>query len=443
MNNCTASSPRQATDLARFAADIPRRTTPTALFEPRQSHCTSVLKPECFHVLKKRASISDMQTEPIATSEPNVNSEQFEDPEPTSLTPAEQEQLSEAEHEIAPVSFQGRDFPVDSLVQRLNNDYIKVPRFGHNDPDISAPGFQRGFVWTKAQMDRFIESLLLGYPVPGIFLVRQEDNRYLVLDGQQRLITLQKFYAGSHNHREFSLENVSDKFKDLTYNSLSLDLRLALDNSYFNATIVEASGPDDMEAIYQIFERLNSGGTPLTPHEIRVALYPGKFIDYLEELNQSSDWRSLYGKESPRIRDQELILRIFALYCDADEYSSPLKSFLNGFARKYRLLNEDKPYILSVGKLFREASKLLYESVGKLALRTGGYSVNAAKTEAIFVGLMKRLASNPELTPESVRKAMAKLDSDNQFFMAIQGSTSNPNAVDIRLARAIKAFADI
>ena len=66
-------------------------------------------------------------------------------------------------------------------------------------------------------MDRFIESLLLEYPIPGIFLVRQADKRYLVLDGQQRLSTLAAFYSGFHDRREFALHNVADEFKGLTY----------------------------------------------------------------------------------------------------------------------------------------------------------------------------------------------------------------------------------
>ncbi|KQP73962.1 hypothetical protein ASF40_00895 [Microbacterium sp. Leaf288] len=57
-------------------------------------------------------------------------------------------------------------------------------------------------------MDRFVESLLLGFPIPGLFLVRQQDKRYLVLDGQQRLKTLQAFHKGVHQGKVFSLANV-------------------------------------------------------------------------------------------------------------------------------------------------------------------------------------------------------------------------------------------
>lgn len=114
------------------------------------------------------------------------------------LTNEEHEDLTSAETVALEVIYNGQDFDVDGLVRRVRNEDIKIPQFGHNDPDIESEGFQRGFVWSRPQMDRFVESLLLGFPIPSIFLVRQQDRRYLVLDGQQRLLTLHDFYEGVH-----------------------------------------------------------------------------------------------------------------------------------------------------------------------------------------------------------------------------------------------------
>src|SRR4051812_48431475 len=96
------------------------------------------------------------------------------------LTDEEAADLNEAEDAVLPVSYSGQDFDVNGLVRRLNSEDILVPTFGHQDARIASAGFQRSFVWNRPQMDRFIESLLLGYPIPGIFLVRQADRRYLV-----------------------------------------------------------------------------------------------------------------------------------------------------------------------------------------------------------------------------------------------------------------------
>lgn len=127
----------------------------------------------------------------------------------------------------------------------------------------------------------------------------------------------------------------------MTYETLPDDLRRTFDDTFIQATIVSTDGStESLEAIYQIFERLNSGGTQLTPHEIRVALYAGPFIDYVESLNRSADWRFLYGRRSARLRDQELVLRIVALYVSAATYRRPLKRYLNEFVGEHRLLDK-------------------------------------------------------------------------------------------------------
>jgi hypothetical protein len=267
------------------------------------------------------------------------------------------------------VSYKGTDFDVEGLVRRLNRGDVIVPTFGHmRDFPIETARFQRGFVWTRPQMDRFIESLLLEYPIPGIFLVRQADKRYLVLDGQQRLSTLAAFYSGLHEKREFALHNVADEFKGFTYNTLSDELRRTLDSTFIQATIVETDGStESLDAVYQVFERLNSGGTQLTPHEIRVALYAGPFIEFLTALNDDPSWRELYGRKSPRLRDQEVVLRVVALYVSPGTYKRPLKKFLNDFVGENRYLtNINSEQIM---KLFHESCRLISEEAGPAALR--------------------------------------------------------------------------
>jgi hypothetical protein len=360
--------------------------------------------------------------------------------ESTFLTDQEEDDLNEAEQQPLAVIYSGQDFDAEGLVRRLGRDDILIPTFGHADDRISSAGFQRGFVWTRSQMDRFIETLLLGYPIPGIFLVKQQDRRYLVLDGQQRLRTLQHFYAGVHDGREFVLRNVGDRFKGVSYKTLHEEQRRQLDNSYFQATIVDTDGSEQsLEAIYQIFERLNSGGTQLTPHEIRVALYAGPFIDFLDELNRMPSWRQLYGKPSPRVRDQELILRILALHFDGESYTRPLKSFLNRFVAEHRMLT-DLP-IAEIRTLFEQAANLMLEGPGREAIRPRGRQVNAALTEAIFVGLLKRLTMPAGPSPEAVTQAVGAISDDPNVIDSTTGGTADEEKVKTRIGRAIDHLA--
>ena len=359
------------------------------------------------------------------------------------LTSDEYEEITAAEPEAGPVSYSGTDFDVEGLVRRLVRGDIAIPSFGHGDPTLEVAGFQRGFVWRRPQMDRFIESLLLGFPIPGIILVQQVDKRYLVLDGQQRLRTLKAFYEGLHNKKEFVLENVAKEFKGLTYRTLTPELRRQLDNTFIQATIVRTDGSrSSLEAIYQVFERLNSGGTQLTPHEIRIALYPGAFVELLAQVNEIEEWRDLYGAKSPRLRDQELILRIFALYLNAENYTAPQKKFLNDFLGRYRELagfpTEQVVY------LFRQSAKLLLEAEGRRALRYQSSQVNAALTEAVFVGLMRRQeATRRPVDPENVPVALNSLTSNPEMTAAISRATANEDAVRTRLELATRSFESV
>ena len=357
------------------------------------------------------------------------------------LTDNEAEELDEASPESYKVSYSGQDFDVDGLVRRLNRDDMLVPKFGHQDDRITTAGFQRGFVWNKPQMDRFIESLLLGYPIPGILLVRQPDKRYLILDGQQRLRTLQRFYEGSHQDRPFVLQNVSREFRGLRYSNLTEEQRRTIDNTYINATIVDTDGsPESQEAIYQIFERLNSGGTQLTAHEIRVALYAGPLIDRLHNLNHNPDWRSLYGNPSPRLRDQELVLRIIALFCGADEYVRPLKRFLNHFVSANRVTAS--PVVDEAEDLFASAAKLLNEGPGASALRRRGRQINVAQTDAVFVGLMRALRER-KFTPQMVEAAVDLIRQDVTLDEFMTTGTSREESIHTRLDAATRAFAEV
>lgn len=356
-----------------------------------------------------------------------------------SLTHEELEDMDAAEPEPVEVTFSTQDFDISGLVRRLDSNSMLVPQFGNEDDRITTAGFQRGFVWKKSQMDRFIESLLLGYPVPGIFLVKQaEDNRLLVLDGQQRLRTLQWFYGNTYLGRPFELVNVGDSLKSLTYRTLPEDMQRLLDDSYMQATIVSADGsPETNDAIYQIFERLNSGGTQLTPHEIRVALYAGPFIDYLESLNQDLSWRRLYGPRSARIRDQELVLRILALYTDSQLYTRPQKTFLNNFTSRNR---NNVTSVQAAGQLFLSASTVLLEAVGPEALRRlGSRQVNTAQTEAVYVGLMRALAANRVV--RDLQGAVESLKRSADFQTVTGRATADNEVVRDRLSIATKELA--
>jgi len=352
----------------------------------------------------------------------------------------EREETFPQAHEL---TYFGTDFDVHGLVRRLNQGDIVVPSFDPSEmPGVDLAGFQRRFVWHKYQMDRFIESLLLGYPVPGIFLVQQADKKLLVLDGQQRLRTLQSYYKGVIGKETvFKLESVSDHLRDLTYEDLDPEQRRALDNTFIHATIVKydpAAGGD--EAVYQVFERLNAGGTNLYPHEIRVALYHGELVSFIRDLNQNSDWRSLYGAPSPRLKDQELILRFISLFSDSANYKKPLKGFLNGFLKNHQNMQGIDQDVLR--QIFETTCSVINAGLGKSAFRLKA-QINAALVDSIMCGIANRLSDGPLASLDQLKPAYESLTSNEEFLSSIARATADEDRVQKRLSLARSAFTQL
>jgi hypothetical protein len=340
------------------------------------------------------------------------------------------------------LTFYGADYPVDGLVKRLNNNDVIVPSFDPaNDLVTDVEAFQRKFVWKKAQCDRFIESLLLGMPVPGIFLVQQGDKRLLVLDGQQRLLTLMAFYGGVLNKKEFALEYVQTKFKGLTYKGLDEGSRRTLDDSIIHATIIKKTQEsDDLSSIYSLFERLNSGGTQLSPHEIRIALVSGPFMRLIRDLNEHPSWRNIFGSPSKSLKDQELILRFFALHSDAAAYKSPMKDFLTQFAKKNSSMDKDAGEALRA--TFEKTIDALYSALGSKVFRVSN-ALNAAVFDSVMVGLARRISNGVPIDPGKLVDAYEGLLKNEKYVAAIDKATAREGQVQDRLIEATKAFSEV
>mgnify|MGYP002784279752 FL=1 len=363
----------------------------------------------------------------------------------------------QADEEIAfkyAITSYGADYDVAGLVQRLKRE------------DIIVPEFQRNYVWNQADASRFIESLLLGLPVPGIFLSKNDKQQLLVIDGQQRLKSLEYFYEGlfgekeedgktgsSQNgsrrqaRREFALSlDEKSPFNGQTYRSLSTETRRHLDNSIIHATVVKQEEPsDDQSSIYLIFERLNRGGRVLQPQEIRACIYQGKFNALLQELNQDECWREIFGKKHSRMKDQELILRFLALrYQDEkskidgkSKYERPMKEFLNKYMSMNReLALESKDQIKNA---FTQTISFAKRVFGERAFKPEKV-LNAAVFDAVMVGLAERLKQGVIEDESAALDAYQSLISNEEFAEKCRRATANEDSVRDRIRLATDAF---
>ena len=322
----------------------------------------------------------------------------------------------------------GADYPIDSLMKRIKDEVIFVPPF------------QRQFVWNINEASKFIESLILGLPVPGIFLSKEKDtNRLLVVDGQQRLLSLYFFYQGYFDKLLFKLQNVQEDLVGRTYSTLKVHDRIRLDDSILHATIVRQDEPDDNDSsVYQIFERLNSGGRALKPQEIRACIYYGEFNELLNELIKEKSWRMIFGRvPDERLKEQELILRFFSLLFYRDKYEKPLKGFLNTYMNVNRNLGCNSADEL--GDIFKRTYDFIIKAIGPKPFRIKR-NLNLGAFDAISIGLAERLKHGDIFDLSEFKSAYDDLTKSDDFVSVVQGGTSDERNVEKRLEMAITAF---
>lgn len=330
--------------------------------------------------------------------------------------------IQETESPRLEVEYYGADFPVDILVKRME------------EQEFIIPGFQRDYVWKEEEASRFIETLLLGLPSPSLFLAKDKfSKKYLVIDGQQRLKTLQYFFQESFpNGKVFKLKKVVQQLEGLTYSTLPLSERRELGNAIIHCIIISESY--DLQGIFYLFERLNTTGTPLNSQEIRNAIYHGSFSELLQNLSSNETWRELYGKDDIRANEQEHILRFLALHFDLENYSGNMKNFLNQFMLK----NKDLDIISG-----NEMKNIFFKTIDFLKNCIGSKVFHEKKKfQILFDSVMLLTAQELEkgLECSKFKKFYELLINDKHFWSFSQPSTTNRKNLMTRLEYVQKLY---
>ncbi len=322
----------------------------------------------------------------------------------------------------------GADYTVDTIIKRMKSEAFFVPKF------------QRRFVWSQRHSSRFIESLLMGLPVPGIFLYKDADNRHLVVDGQQRLRTLQYFYSGLFLEKSFRLVGVSPQWEGKTYDDLETSDKLKLDDSIVHATIFQQDEPkESLRSLYFVFERINSGGIRLSPQEIRNCISDSPVLEAVRMLNEDGKWRAIFGeKRQARLKDQELVLRALAMIELRAEYYTPMRDFLNDFASERGKVSPAR--LKGLEGIFRESISLVLDAIGKGAFRPSR-ALNAAVFEAVIVGIAARVESSDRVIDlQKIKNGYDRLLTNQTFMNACTSATATYESVRTRQRLAIEAF---
>ena len=249
----------------------------------------------------------------------------------------------------------------------------------YDENELVKPELQRKYVWEKIEASRFIESILLGLPVPSIFLAKSGSQK-LIVDGYQRIMTVYDYMRGtfSADQKEFRLSNsprIHRRWRNKLFSELSQDDQRRIRSTTIHAIIFEQKKPENNDAsMYEIFERINTSGRTLLPQEIRNCVYQGSFNAMLFELNDNDIWRKLFGSATSdnRMRDMEYILRFFLIKTDGvlknDGKQIVLKKSLNDFMSLHK--NDSADDIARYKEEFLNTVSLVDENIGEKAFRS-------------------------------------------------------------------------
>lgn len=334
------------------------------------------------------------------------------------------------DQEMEVIVYKIANYPADYTLQGLHDKW--------KAEEIIIPPFQRGFVWTLSQASKLIESFLLGLPVPGIFLYKEKNSqKFLVIDGQQRLKTIFGYFSNSFPDakKSFHLKDVNPKWIEKSFSDLGAPDKLRFKDSVLRAIIVEQLDPDDNTSIFHIVQRLNTGGTSLKPQEVRNCIYQGEFNDLLKELNKEKEWREIIGAPNPdrRMYDIELILRFLALFCNSKVYKKPMKDFLSNFMSN---MNKDKNRSTRINE-FKDIFKKTISCI-RQKLEPNPFKIKAGLNAAVCDSVMVAFALNLQKIPPDIRSRHKQLLSDGTYRECIYKVTTDEKVVRQRISLAIQ-----
>lgn len=311
-----------------------------------------------------------------------------------------------------------------------------------NKGQLFIPEFQRGYVWDQTRASKLIESFLLGLPVPPTFLYKPADAKaFWIIDGQQRIRSLVDYQKGTFGEVKFRLKGVDQRWVGKTFEELSEEDKFSLETTVLRSVVIQQTHPADHSSIYQIFERLNTGGVRLSSMEVRQCVYSSDFLAKIKSLNENPDWRRIIGlqKSDKRLKDRELVLRVISLYRNVASYEKPMKRFLNkcaidfqeGLKQNKDAINEE---IIEIEGRFVRSCREVVGALGERPFHLRG-RLNFGALDAVIVTVMK---SGPI---DDFSNNYKKLLADEAFQSDVSFNTSDESVLKRRFDTASKHLA--
>lgn len=384
----------------------------TAIAATNNNHISYTIVADVLRDSNSSISVDSMQCAISELTSQGIHIDPFENDE----NYAESDKIPEGCFIPADVNIRQRNMTVDAVVDRLSHDEIDL-----------YPNFQRrSDLWTTNQQSLLIESLMLKIPLPAFYFDAADDDKWVVIDGLQRLTAFKNFMV-SGNLSLTGLEYLTE-LNGMHFNQLPRQYYRRIRESQITVYTVEKGTPDAV--VYNIFKRINTGGIKLEPEEIRHALYQGKATLLVEKLATSKSFLTATGGviSSQRMLDYEYITRYLA-FTEQDyskEYQDNIDLFLNNALKKINRYSDAD--IARIETNFYQVMHTCYLIFGKYAFRRVGSNgrrgpINKAIFElwAICLSPLKKSQINTLITRKTtVVNEFNELLMDQSFSSAIK-----------------------
>ena len=334
--------------------------------------------------------------------------------------------------DLKKVHFDQKDLPLTTIKEMFEDHDI-----------ISQPDFQREFKDDIKIGSKLVESMIIGIPIPPVYLCSESDGTFSVIDGQQRMTLFVNFMQNKYALK--GLEELTD-LNGKKYGDLDKIYQKILKQGTLNCIILENENSD---LKYEIFARLNQGATKLTPQELRNCLYRGSFNNMIEDIAENNKYlEKLFVTANRGKKYQEYILRFFALR-NYIEYKSALKTEMNRYMEKHQ--NDDEKSIAEAKKLFNTKIEIVKQVFGDDIFcaydRTKGEFIkkfSGPVYDSIMVACS--LFDNHTLmkNADAIRKAVIEIKKNNlEYYDCTYGGTGSKDKVVGRINIIYNTIRDI
>ena len=363
-------------------------------------------------------------------------------------------EIEEDIHEVGKLSFSdlavtGTDWTVETIINQIKKGNIQLD-----------PSFQRRDAWSNKVKSKFIESLFMGLPIPQIILAEQKDKKgkFIVIDCKQRLLSLKQFVLPDEGKAALKLSglDVLSKFNRMTYADIENGLFFEDIDAFNNQTIrtVVIKNWKCVEVLYLLFLRLNTGSVKLSPQELRQALYPGEFIDFvnLESSKNRCLQKMLNIKKADfRMRDVEIMIRFFAFRFFAPKYSGSMQNFLDMTCHNLNSCFTNNKLMLEAAVLsFNTAVDLVFQIFGDNAFCKFKVDRYEDKYNRAVIDIMLFYFSQIQNKENAVKLADSICSgferlcaSDQEFLSSLESTTKSLGAVHYRFRKWGEALTQI